>query len=96
MSVSPVDPATLAEAEAEAGTGGDRPGPGFVGRSPGQLAWARLRRDRTGLVSGGMLVFFVLVALAVPAIEWAYGTGPGSSSSPGWTGSECRSAMPAG
>ena len=48
MSVSPVDPATLAEAE----TAGDRPeaGVGFVGRSsPGQLARARLRRDRTGL-----------------------------------------------
>ncbi|WP_328343130.1 ABC transporter permease [Micromonospora sp. NBC_00421] len=76
MSVSPVDPATLAEAGTE--TGGDRPeaGGGFVGRSPGQLARARLRRDRTGLVSGGMLVFFVLVALAVPLIERVYGIGP--------------------
>ncbi|MEU7977851.1 ABC transporter permease [Micromonospora sp. NPDC049081] len=76
MSVSPVDPAALAEAETGTGPGGDRSGSGFVGRSPGQLAWARLRRDRTGLVSGAMLVFFVLVALAVPLIEWAYGVGP--------------------
>ncbi|WP_433529815.1 ABC transporter permease [Micromonospora sp. CA-263727] len=36
----------------------------------------RLRRDRTALVSGAMLVLFVLVALAAPLIELAYGIGP--------------------
>jgi peptide/nickel transport system permease protein len=48
----------------------------IVGRSPGQLAWLRLRRDRVAMLSGGALVFFVVVALAAPAIEWAYGVGP--------------------
>ncbi|MFJ6198414.1 ABC transporter permease [Micromonospora sp. NPDC092111] len=74
MSLSPVEPAALAEAE----TIGDRPeaGGGIVGRSPGQLAWARLRRDRTAVVSGAMLALFVLVALAAPLIELAYGIGP--------------------
>ncbi|KUJ46266.1 ABC transporter permease [Micromonospora maris] len=47
-----------------------------VGRSPGRLAWMRLRRDRTALVSGAVLGLFVLVALAAPLIEAAYGIGP--------------------
>ncbi|WP_233559126.1 ABC transporter permease [Micromonospora radicis] len=47
-----------------------------VGRSPGQLAWRRLYRDRTAQVSGAMLVLFVLLALAAPLIELAYGIGP--------------------
>jgi peptide/nickel transport system permease protein len=47
-----------------------------VGRSPGQLAWARLRRDRVALVSGATLVFFLLVAAAAPLIEMVYGVGP--------------------
>ncbi|RKR88488.1 peptide/nickel transport system permease protein [Micromonospora pisi] len=51
-------------------------GTGFVGRSPGQLAWLRLRRDRVGMASGAALVFFVLVAAAAPLIEWLYGKGP--------------------
>ncbi|MDG4793863.1 ABC transporter permease [Micromonospora sp. WMMD1082] len=79
MSLSPVDGAALAEIEsggeagAVAGLPRDRR---IVGRSPGQLAWLRLRRDRTALVSGAMLVLFVLVALGTPLIELAYGIGP--------------------
>ncbi|MEV0805929.1 ABC transporter permease [Micromonospora sp. NPDC050200] len=73
MSLSPVEGVALAEIESGADAGEKK---GFVGRSPGQLAWARLRRDRTAVVSGAMLVFFVLVALAAPLIEMAYGIGP--------------------
>ncbi|MFI6760150.1 ABC transporter permease [Micromonospora sp. NPDC050417] len=51
-------------------------GTGIVGRSPGKLAWLRLRRDRVGMASGAVLVFFVLVAAAAPLIEWLYGKGP--------------------
>ncbi|MFC0528028.1 ABC transporter permease [Phytohabitans kaempferiae] len=47
-----------------------------AGRSPGQLARARLRRDRVAMVSGGALVFFLLVAILAPLIELAYGVGP--------------------
>ncbi|MFC4017234.1 ABC transporter permease [Micromonospora sp. GCM10011542] len=75
MSLSPVEGVALAEIES--GDGGDAPREkGFVGRSPGQLAWVRLRRDRTAVVSGAMLVFFVVVALAAPLIQWAYGMSP--------------------
>jgi peptide/nickel transport system permease protein len=48
----------------------------FVGRSPGRLAWMRLRRDRVAMFSGVGMVFFVLVALTAPAIQWLYGVGP--------------------
>ncbi|MEE3918512.1 hypothetical protein V2I01_07920 [Micromonospora sp. BRA006-A] len=67
----------------------------FVGRSPGQLALARLRRDRTALISGGLLAFFVLVALAVPLIEALYGVGPKGSSRAASTATACRWATPA-
>jgi len=52
------------------------PGTPIAGRSPGQLAWLRLKRDRTALVSGGMLLFFVLLGLGAPVIEALYGKGP--------------------
>ena len=73
MSLSPM------ESEAFAATDERREGPSdveFVGRSPGQLAWARLRRDRTAMVSGAVLAFLFLVALAAPLIEKLYGIGP--------------------
>jgi peptide/nickel transport system permease protein len=45
----------------------------FVGRSPGQLAMMRLRRDRTAVMSFWVLVFFVAMAVLAPVIEWIYG-----------------------
>lgn len=45
----------------------------IVGRSPGQLALMRLRRDRTAMASFWVLVFFVLLAVLAPVIQWAYG-----------------------
>ncbi|MCM0673826.1 ABC transporter permease [Micromonospora phytophila] len=75
MSMSPVEGVALAEIGA--GGGADVPKEkGFVGRSPGQLAWIRLRRDRTAMVSGVLLIFFVLVALSAPLVELLYGIGP--------------------
>lgn len=47
-----------------------------VGRSPGQLAWQRLRRDHTSRWSGATLLFFFVVALAAPLIEKIYGQSP--------------------
>ncbi|WP_431903652.1 ABC transporter permease [Micromonospora carbonacea] len=73
MSLSPVEGVALAEIES---TGDGPEGSRVVGRSPGQLAWARLRRDRTAVVSAAVLAFFLLVALAVPLIEALYGIGP--------------------
>ncbi len=45
----------------------------FIGRSPGQLALMRLRRDRTAVVSFWALVFFVALAVLAPVIQWIYG-----------------------
>ncbi|MEU5940697.1 ABC transporter permease [Micromonospora sp. NPDC047548] len=76
MSLSPIEGVALAEIE----SGGDGDAPkrrGVVGRSPGQLAVARLRRDRTARVSGALLVFFVVVALIAPLLSMLYGVGPG-------------------
>jgi peptide/nickel transport system permease protein len=52
-------------------------GEAFVGRSPGRLAWMRLRRDRTAVVSAGMLGLLVVLALGSPLIARIYGAGPG-------------------
>ena len=48
----------------------------FVGRSPGQLAWIRLKRDRTAFVSGIVLIVAAVVALAAPLIERITGISP--------------------
>lgn len=48
----------------------------FVGRSPGQLAWTRLRANRTAMASGAVLILLFVVALAAPLIERLYGVGP--------------------
>jgi peptide/nickel transport system permease protein len=47
----------------------------IVGRSPSRLAWMRLKRDRTGMISFGVLAFFIVLALAAPLIQWLYGQG---------------------
>ncbi len=70
----PVGPDVAAPVEPEAGlTSGEK---AFVGRSPGQLAWARLKRDRVGMISGGALIFFVVLAAAAPLVQRLYGKGP--------------------
>ena len=48
----------------------------IIGRSPGQLAWMRLRRDRVGMTSAYILLFFIAVAVFAPLIEKAYGISP--------------------
>ena len=53
----------------------------YVGRSPNQLAWARLKRDRTGMISGIIVLMFGVVAIAAPLIEWIYGLGPNTANS---------------
>ncbi|GAA5191475.1 ABC transporter permease [Rugosimonospora acidiphila] len=75
MSLSNADDIALSEISA---TGPQPPLPkaGLVGRSPGQQAWARLRRDRVATVSGAVLILFVVVALAAPLIQRLYGVGP--------------------
>jgi peptide/nickel transport system permease protein len=45
----------------------------IVGRSPGRLAWIRLRRDRVAMVSGVVVAIFALVALFAGPIVQLYG-----------------------
>lgn len=52
----------------------DRP---IVGRSPGQLAWMRLRRDRVAVVSAVVLACFAAAAILADVIVWAYGHATG-------------------
>lgn len=49
---------------------------GAVGRSPGQLMWLRFKRDRTGIISAIIVIFFFLVALLAPVISMVYGKDP--------------------
>jgi peptide/nickel transport system permease protein len=48
----------------------------IVGKSPGRLALMRLRRDRTAVVSGSIVILFIVIAILAPVIEWIYGQSP--------------------
>ncbi|RAJ41253.1 peptide/nickel transport system permease protein [Kitasatospora sp. SolWspMP-SS2h] len=50
--------------------------PGFRGLSPGKLMWRRFLRDRTGVVSACVVLFFVVVAVLAPVISMLYGKNP--------------------
>ncbi len=56
--------------------GKDRKGGELVGRSPGQLMWARFRRDRVGVISAYVVLFFFAVGLLAPVISSLYGKDP--------------------
>jgi peptide/nickel transport system permease protein len=47
-----------------------------AGRSPGQLMWMRFKRDKTGVISAFVVLFFFAVAALAPVISWAYGKDP--------------------
>jgi len=44
-----------------------------VGRSPGQLAWMRLRRDKVAMTAMWVLAFFIVVAVFADVIRVLYG-----------------------
>lgn len=46
------------------------------GRSPGQLMWIRFKRDRTGVISAYVVIFFFVVGIAAPLIAKLYGKNP--------------------
>ncbi|MFD1048347.1 hypothetical protein ACFQ1S_23825, partial [Kibdelosporangium lantanae] len=46
------------------------------GKSPGQLAWRRFRRDKAGMIAGGIVVFFFVIGLGAPLISLLYGKNP--------------------
>lgn len=47
--------------------------PGIAGRSPSQMAWTRLKKDRVALICMGVISLVVLVALFAPLITKALG-----------------------
>ncbi len=48
----------------------------IVGRSPGQLAWMRLKRDRTAFTSAIILIIAMIVGLSAPLIQRITGISP--------------------
>jgi peptide/nickel transport system permease protein len=72
MSITPLDLGP------PVGSGEPAPGgaPAVATRSPGRIAWSRLRRDRTGMISGIVSIVLIAVAAAAPLIEAVYGIGP--------------------
>jgi ABC-type dipeptide/oligopeptide/nickel transport system permease subunit len=46
------------------------------GRSLGRIAWTRLKRDRVAMISAGVIVFLVLVAILAPVIVKLLGHPP--------------------
>ncbi|MFI0807799.1 ABC transporter permease [Streptomyces echinatus] len=49
---------------------------GSEGRSPGRLAWKRFKRDKTGVISAYVVIFFFVIAIAAPLIAKLYGKDP--------------------
>ncbi|MCX5035577.1 ABC transporter permease [Streptomyces coelicoflavus] len=49
---------------------------GSDSRSPGRLAWIRFKRDKTGVISACIVIFFFVIALAAPLIAKLYGKDP--------------------
>nr|WP_258020794.1 ABC transporter permease [Streptomyces anatolicus] len=49
---------------------------GGEGRSPGRLAWARFKRDKSGVIAACVVIFFFVIALCAPLIAKAYGKNP--------------------
>ncbi|WP_328562514.1 ABC transporter permease [Streptomyces coelicoflavus] len=49
---------------------------GSDSRSPGRLAWTRFKRDKTGVISACIVIFFFVIALAAPLIAKLYGKDP--------------------
>ncbi|WP_018544290.1 ABC transporter permease [Streptomyces sp. LaPpAH-108] len=46
------------------------------GRSPGQLMWRRFKRDKTGVVSACVVIFFFVIAALAPVLTKLYGKDP--------------------
>ncbi|WP_223838144.1 ABC transporter permease [Streptomyces venezuelae] len=47
-----------------------------AGLSPGQLMWRRFKRDKAGVISAFIVIFFFAVALLAPLIAKVYGKDP--------------------
>ncbi|MET8453804.1 ABC transporter permease [Streptomyces sp. NPDC005209] len=72
---------------------------GNESRSPGQLAWRRFKRDRTGVASAIIVILFFVIGLAAPLISKLYGKDPYTTyglNTPGLLGDNGFPAKPNG
>ncbi|WP_181449725.1 ABC transporter permease [Streptomyces cyaneus] len=68
-------------------------------KSPGQLAWRRFKRDRTGVAAACIVIFFFVIALCAPLIAKLYGKDPYTTyglSTPGLLGDNGLPVKPNG
>ncbi|MFD3614103.1 ABC transporter permease [Streptomyces sp. NPDC058676] len=81
--MTPPSPSAAAPLEVTDETVETSPSPstskGDESRSPGRLAWKRFRRDRTGVISAYIVIFFFVIAIAAPLIAKLYGKDPYTS-----------------
>ncbi|WP_228981835.1 ABC transporter permease [Streptomyces sp. DH12] len=49
---------------------------GHQGRSPGQLMWMRFKRDRVGVISAFVVLFYFVIGALAPVISALYGKDP--------------------
>ncbi|MGW1429888.1 ABC transporter permease [Streptomyces sp. NPDC002431] len=78
MTIPTPQAATSVEAEDETPRPAASPAAtkGDAGRSPGKMAWLRFKRDRTGVISAYVVIFFFVVGIAAPLIAKLYGKDP--------------------
>ena len=71
---APLDVPGTGEAQPEAIVEGA--GVPIAGRSLGQIAWARLKRDRVAMAGGVMVILLIIVAIFAPFIVKVFGHPP--------------------
>lgn len=77
MSMNPFDPVPAMEPPPPAGAAVPARARTVVGRSPGQLAWMRLKQDRVALASAVVLGLFAFTAVFADLVAWVYGRATG-------------------
>ena len=72
--IDATEEASATEIETTGGTAGGSPDGGndkVAGRSPTQLAWARLKRDKVGFTALVLVIVFTLAAILSPILRAA-------------------------
>ncbi|MGW2487054.1 ABC transporter permease [Streptomyces sp. NPDC001606] len=78
MTPATPSPAAPLEVTDEDSAASAKPGnpKGTESRSPGRLAWTRFKRDRTGVISAYVVIFFFVIGICAPLIAKLYGKNP--------------------
>ncbi|MFC9925610.1 ABC transporter permease [Streptomyces sp. NPDC127190] len=78
MTPATPSPAAPLEVTDEDSAASAKPGnpKGTESRSPGRLAWTRFKRDRTGVISAYVVIFFFVIGICAPLIAKLYGKDP--------------------